>query len=123
MAKARALLSIAAGLAGLVLIMAAFAAMGGAASAAPRARLGEGGGSPVLGELMTFPYLVHEERLNGVLRDRLNALTRKTHAFAKDPGPGMRWWRCVCSSTTGCDRIRRCGSWRRACPMDSAIGD
>jgi IS1 family transposase len=31
------------------------------------------------------PYPVHEERLNGVLRDRLNALTRKTHAFAKDP--------------------------------------
>ena len=26
---------------------------------------------------------VHVERLNGTLRDRLNALTRKTHAFAK----------------------------------------
>ena len=26
---------------------------------------------------------VHVERLNGSLRDRLNALTRKTHAFAK----------------------------------------
>jgi hypothetical protein len=26
---------------------------------------------------------VHIERLNGALRDRLNALTRKTHAFAK----------------------------------------
>lgn len=26
---------------------------------------------------------MHEERENGVLRDRLNALTRKTHAFAK----------------------------------------
>ena len=26
---------------------------------------------------------VHEERLNGVLRDRLACLTRKTHAFAK----------------------------------------
>jgi hypothetical protein len=25
----------------------------------------------------------HVERLNGALRDRLNALTRKTHAFAK----------------------------------------
>jgi len=25
----------------------------------------------------------HQERLNGALRDRLNALTRKTHAFAK----------------------------------------
>jgi len=31
---------------------------------------------------------VHEERLNGVLRDRLNYLTRKTHAFAKD---GRTW--------------------------------
>jgi len=28
---------------------------------------------------------VHEERFNGVLRDRRNALTRKTHAFAKKP--------------------------------------
>ena len=26
---------------------------------------------------------MHVERLNGALRDRLNALTRKTHAFAK----------------------------------------
>jgi hypothetical protein len=26
---------------------------------------------------------VHVERLNGTLRDRLGALTRKTHAFAK----------------------------------------
>ena len=38
----------------------------------------------VLGAPVPFPYLVHRERLNGVLRDRLNALTRKTHAFAKD---------------------------------------
>jgi len=29
------------------------------------------------------PGTVHLERFNGVLRDRLNALTRKTHAFAK----------------------------------------
>jgi hypothetical protein len=29
------------------------------------------------------PALVHVERRNGVCRDRLNALTRKTHAFAK----------------------------------------
>jgi len=39
----------------------------------------------VWGEPAKVPYPVHEERLNGVLRDRLNALTRKTHAFAKDP--------------------------------------
>jgi hypothetical protein len=28
------------------------------------------------------PALVYVERRNGVCRDRLNALTRKTHAFA-----------------------------------------
>jgi len=37
----------------------------------------------VLGEAVDCPYPVHEERLNGVLRDRLNALTCKIHAFAK----------------------------------------
>jgi hypothetical protein len=40
----------------------------------------------VLGEAVDCPYPVHEERLNGMLRDRLNALTRKTHAFAKTTG-------------------------------------
>lgn len=30
------------------------------------------------------PYTVRIERLNGVLRDRLGCVTRKTHAFAKD---------------------------------------
>lgn len=34
-------------------------------------------------EPIACPYAVHEERLNGVLGDRLNCLTRKTHAFAK----------------------------------------
>jgi transposase-like protein len=37
----------------------------------------------VLGSPIECPYVVHGERLNGVLRDRLNGLTRKTHAFAK----------------------------------------
>lgn len=37
----------------------------------------------VLGEPIDCPYAVHVERLNGVLRDRLNCLSRKTHAFAK----------------------------------------
>lgn len=36
------------------------------------------------GPLSPCPCVVYEERLNGVLRDRLNCLTRKTHAFAKD---------------------------------------
>lgn len=36
-----------------------------------------------LGEVAPAPGTVHMERLNGTLRDRLNTLTRKTHAFAK----------------------------------------
>lgn len=36
-----------------------------------------------IGEPVEQPYPVHIERLNGVLRDRLGCLTRKTHAFAK----------------------------------------
>jgi IS1 family transposase len=40
----------------------------------------------VWGPRSACPYVVYEERLNGVLRDRLACLTRKTHAFAKD-GP------------------------------------
>ncbi len=36
-----------------------------------------------LGTRMEPAGTVHVERLNGALRDRLNALTRKTHAFAK----------------------------------------
>jgi hypothetical protein len=38
----------------------------------------------VWGPARACPYVVYEERLNGVLRDRLNCLTRKTHACAKD---------------------------------------
>jgi hypothetical protein len=37
----------------------------------------------VQGDPVDCPYTVHVERLNGVLRDRLACLTRKTHAFAK----------------------------------------
>jgi hypothetical protein len=36
-----------------------------------------------LGAPVAQPVPVHGERLNGVLRDRLACLTRKTHAFAK----------------------------------------
>jgi IS1 family transposase len=36
-----------------------------------------------LGKLVDHPGTHHIERLNGGVRDRLNALTRKTHAFAK----------------------------------------
>ena len=38
---------------------------------------------PTIGPALAQPHPVHVERLNGVLRDRLNCLTRKTHAFAK----------------------------------------
>ncbi|MFL5706922.1 MAG: hypothetical protein ACJ8AG_29485 [Ktedonobacteraceae bacterium] len=37
----------------------------------------------VLGEIVSEPGSVRIERVNGTFRDRLNALTRKTHAFAK----------------------------------------
>jgi len=36
-----------------------------------------------LGRAMEQAGTIHVERLNGALRDRLGALTRKTHAFAK----------------------------------------
>jgi hypothetical protein len=36
-----------------------------------------------LGPFVAAPGTVHVERLHGTLRDRLNALTRTTHAFAK----------------------------------------
>ena len=38
----------------------------------------------ILGAPVSQPHTVHVERFNGVLRDRLGCLTRKTHAFAKD---------------------------------------
>ena len=41
-----------------------------------------------IGEPVPQPGTVHVERLNGVLRDRLGALTRKTHAFAKTAATG-----------------------------------
>jgi len=37
-----------------------------------------------IGAQVDQPYPVHVERFNGVLRDRLGCLTRKTHAFAKE---------------------------------------
>ncbi|MGH7863109.1 MAG: hypothetical protein ACREOS_12845 [Candidatus Dormibacteraceae bacterium] len=37
-----------------------------------------------IGEVVEQPFAVHLERLNGILRDRLNCLTRKTHGFAKE---------------------------------------
>jgi hypothetical protein len=45
-----------------------------------------------IGALVTPPGTTRVERLNGVLRDRLNCLTRKTHAFAKRD---QTWWALV----------------------------
>jgi hypothetical protein len=44
-----------------------------------------------IGELLPRPGTMQVERFNGVLRDHLNCLTRKTHAFAKS----HRTWRAV----------------------------
>jgi hypothetical protein len=44
-----------------------------------------------IGPAVPGPGTVHLERLNGVLRDRLACLTRKTHAFAKCVGT----WRAL----------------------------
>jgi hypothetical protein len=46
-------------------------------------RLVKGEIAHVFGVALAAPSTVHEERVNGVLRDRLACLTRKTHAFAK----------------------------------------
>jgi hypothetical protein len=40
----------------------------------------------VIGERVGLAYTVHLDRFHGALRDRLNCLTRKTHAFARDVG-------------------------------------
>ncbi len=45
-----------------------------------------------LGEQAAQPHTVQVERQNGVLRDRLACLTRKTHAFAKVP---ENWDACL----------------------------
>jgi IS1 family transposase len=46
-----------------------------------------------IGPAAAQPHTVHIERFNGVLRDRLACLTRKTHAFAKDT---PTWDAAVC---------------------------
>ena len=55
---------------------------------------------------------VHIERLNGVLRDRLACLTRKTlDAFAKSTSRwGALFWTSALGAQTGCGRTRRCAS-------------
>jgi hypothetical protein len=65
----------------------------------------------VWGEPIACPYAVHEERLNGVLRDRLNCLTRKTHAFAKRE---QTWDAAVVLCLFE-------GNWLRSHPADAVI--
>jgi IS1 family transposase len=50
----------------------------------------------VLGTRISPAGTVHVERFNGTLRDRLNALTRKTHAFAKCDATwdALLWLQC-----------------------------
>jgi hypothetical protein len=48
-----------------------------------------------IGQLVEQPYPIHIERFNGVLRDRLGCLTRKSHAFAK----GIALWDALFSLT------------------------
>jgi hypothetical protein len=52
----------------------------------PHGRLLEIEIKATIGASVPQPHTVRVERLNGVLRDRLNGLTRKTHAFAKTAG-------------------------------------
>jgi hypothetical protein len=37
-----------------------------------------------IGDHVDQPYAVHLKRLNGIIRDRPNCLTRRTHGFAKE---------------------------------------
>jgi hypothetical protein len=47
----------------------------------------------VLGEAVDCPYPVHEERWNGVLRDRLNALSHRALREAQEGLPEGRRYR------------------------------
>ncbi|EFH90773.1 hypothetical protein [Ktedonobacter racemifer] len=68
-----------------------------------------------LGEVITQPGTIHVERANGALRDRLNALTRKTHRM---PLPNVMFPSMPCSictslNTTGYVLIGRYASQGR----------
>ncbi|MCS7221486.1 MAG: hypothetical protein RML36_10755 [Anaerolineae bacterium] len=71
-----------------------------------------------LEEPIGCPYAVHMERLNGVLRDRLNDLTHKTHAFAKREQTWDAIWSRAGSRPTDCVPIQPCVSWLMAFLMD-----
>src|SRR5947209_1103890 len=58
----------------------------------------------VLGAAMEPTGTVHVERLNGAWRDRLGALTRKTHAFAKRDAT---WDALVGLQLPACDGMHR----------------
>ena len=58
----------------------------------PRGRLRAVEVRAAIGRPLAQPHPVHVERQNGALRDRLNCLTRRTHAFAKT---AATWDACV----------------------------
>lgn len=62
----------------------------------------------VLGQPVECPYAVHVERLNGILRDGLNCLSRKTHAFAKREHTWDGALVLACLRAIGCALIRLC---------------
>jgi IS1 family transposase len=66
-----------------------------------------------IGEAVEQPHTVHVERLNGVLRDRLACLTRKTHAFARR---AATWDACVSVALFEHNFLRPHHALRRALP-------
>lgn len=66
-----------------------------------------------IGPAVEQPGTSHTERLNGTLRDRLNSLTRKTHAFAKD---ACTWDAAVGLALFEHNWLRPHSALRRPCP-------
>ena len=73
----------------------------------------------VPGDPVGGPYTVHVERLNGVLRDRLACLTRKTHAFAKTD---RTWDAAVTLALFEHNGLRAHTALRQRLPEPSALG-
>lgn len=67
----------------------------------------------VQGDPVDCPYTVHVERLNGVLRDRLACLTRKTHAFAQT---SVTWDAAVTLALVAHDWLRAHPALRQPLP-------
>ena len=70
----------------------------------------------VLGQPVECPYAVHVERLNGILRDGLNCLSRKTHAFAKREHTWDGALVLACLRRIGCALIWLCVNLKMTFP-------